>query len=289
MDVKSSGVGVAIPAPKSRLSLWKRNPSLVIGGLIAMVLLLIALFPGAFTDMSPYDVDAKHVLVHPSAAHWFGTDNFGRDVFSRVIHSTRLDLLIGVLAMIVPFLMGSALGLIAGYYGGKLDVFIMRVVDIVMAFPYMLLAIAIVAVLGAGVKNMILSMWLLSWKGYCRLIRSEVMTAKNREYVQAAKALGYSNARIMLRHILPNVISNSIVLGASDIVMCMLAGAAMSYLGLGVQAPTPEWGAIISGGRPFIMNAWWITLFPGLFLILAGLAFSLIGDGLSDLLRTKGK
>ncbi len=195
---------------------------------------------------------------------------------------------IGIVAMLVPFLVGSALGLIAGYYGGAVDSLIMRAVDIIMAFPYMLLAIAIVAVFGAGMNNMIISMWLVSWKGYCRLVRSEVLVAKNAEYIKAARIMGYSDLRIICRHLLPNVISPAVVLGASDIVMCMLAGAAMSYLGLGVQSPTPEWGAIIAEGRAQILIAAWPVVFPGIFMAACGLGFSLVGDGVSDLLRTKG-
>ena len=195
--------------------------------------------------------------------------------------------MIGVGAMIVPMIIGTVIGLVSGYYGGKLDSLLMRILDVFMAFPYYVLAISIVAILGAGTKNLFIAMWLVGWKEYTRLIRSEVLVVKNMEYVQAAKSLGYSDGKILLRHILPNVVSSSIVYGASDVVMCMLAGASMSFLGLGVQLPTPEWGAIISGGRAYIQTAWWITVFPGLLLIVSGLGFSLIGDGLSDLLRAR--
>lgn len=260
----------------------------MIGCIITLFFLIMALFPQLFTDYSPTTIDSANIMKPPSALHWFGTDSFGRDLFARVIYSTRIDIYIGIVAMIVPFVFGTAVGLIAGYYGGAVDSVIMRIVDIIMSFPYMLLAITIVAVFGAGMNNMILSMWLVSWKGYCRLVRSEVIVVKNAEYVKAAKIMGYSDLRIILRHILPNVISSAIVMGASDIVMCMLAGAAMSYLGLGVQSPTPEWGAIIAEGRPYIMMTWWTTVFPGAFMAVCGLGFSLIGDGISDLLRTKG-
>ncbi len=267
----------------------KINVSLIIGIIIVGIALIMALFPSMFTNYDPEAIDATAMLAPPSAEHIFGTDNYGRDIFARVIYSARIDLLIGVGAMIIPFFVGTALGIISGYYGGKVDAFLMRVLDIFMAFPYMVLAIAIVAITGAGIKALFISMWLVGWKEYTRLVRSEVLVVKNSEYVEAAKVLGYNDLRIIVRSIIPNVLSSAIVYGASDIVMCMMSGAAMSYLGLGVQSPTPEWGAIISGGKAFLSIAWWITIFPGIFLVVTGLGFSLIGDGLSDKLRQKGR
>lgn len=263
------------------------NPLLTIGIAVISVFFFFALFPGLVTGYDPDAINSKDMLQAPSASHWFGTDNYGRDLYTRVVFATKIDLLIGIGAMIVPFITGTFLGLIAGYYGGKLDNIIMRIVDIFMAFPYMVLAIAIVAITGAGVKALFISMWLVGWKEYTRLVRSEVIVVKQQEYIQAAKVLGYGDARIIIKNVLPNVLSSAIVYGASDIVMCMLSGAALSYLGLGVQIPLSEWGAIISEGKTYLTQAWWITFFPGLFLMIAGLGFSLIGDGLSDLLRTK--
>ena len=259
----------------------------VLGIAIVLFFVLLAAFPGVFTSYEPDAINAKDMLQAPSAVHWFGTDNYGRDLYTRVVYATRIDLYIGIGAMIIPFVLGTALGLISGYYGGKLDSMIMRIVDIFMAFPYMVLAIAIVAITKAGINALFISMWLVGWKEYTRLVRSETIVVKQQEYVEAAKVLGYGDFRIIIRNVLPNVLSSSIVYGASDIVMCMLSGAAMSYLGLGVQAPMSEWGAIISEGKTYLSQAWWITLFPGLFLMIAGFGFSLIGDGLSDLLRAK--
>ena len=227
------------------------------------------------------------MLKSPSIEHLFGTDNYGRDIFTRCVYATRIDLLIGVFAMLVPCIFGTLIGLYAGYYGGRLDMIIMRIFDIFMAFPYMVLAIAIVAITGAGLKALFISIWIVGWKEYARLIRSEVLVAKNAEYVQAAKVLGYSDNRIMFFTILPNVFSSALVYGASDIVMCMMSSAALSYLGLGVQPPTSEWGAIMAGGKNFFAQASWISTYPGLFLIISGLGFSLVGDGLSDMIRTK--
>ncbi|MFI3212372.1 MAG: ABC transporter permease [Eubacteriales bacterium] len=272
---------------KKVIHMIQDNMILVIGILIVLVFVFFALFPNLVTGYDPDAINARDMLQAPSASHWFGTDNYGRDLYTRVIYATRIDLLIGIGAMIVPFIAGTTLGLIAGYYGGKLDSIIMRIVDVFMAFPYMVLAIAIVAITGAGISALFISMWLVGWKEYTRLVRSEVIVVKQQEYIQAAKVLGYGDGRIIIRNVLPNVLSSAIVYAASDIVMCMLSGAALSYLGLGVQIPLSEWGAIISDGKTYLSQAWWITFFPGLFLMIAGLGFSLIGDGLSDLLRTK--
>ena len=265
------------------------NTTLLIGCVIVGGFVLLALFPSLFTSFHPDTIDAEAMLQGPSLDHWFGTDNYGRDIFARCVYATRIDLAIGVFAMLVPCIAGTALGLISGYYGGRIDNLLMRVLDIFMAFPYMVLAIMIVAIIGAGIEALFISIWLVGWKEYARLIRSEVLVVKNAEYVEAAKVLGYSDFRIITRSILPNVFSSSLVYGASDVVMCMMSGAAMSYLGLGVQAPTAEWGAIISGGKAFLSEAIWITVFPGLLLVICGFGFSLIGDGLSDNLRTKGR
>jgi peptide/nickel transport system permease protein len=204
-------------------------------------------------------------------------------------YATRLDLFIGVSAMFVPFAIGTSLGLISGYYGGRVDALIMRIVDILMSFPYMVLCIMIVAIIGAGIKSLLIAMWLVDWKNYARLIRSEVMIVKNSDFIQAAKVMGFSDKRILLRHILPNVLSSALVYAASDIVVCMMASAGLSFLGIGVQPPTPEWGALIALGKTSLSKSWWQSFFPGIFLILSGFGFSLIGDGMSDLLRTRGR
>lgn len=263
--------------------------SINIGVLLVSIMVIFALFPQYIATHDPNELNFQIILNGPSTEHYFGTDNYGRDIFSRVIYATRIDLTIGVLATLVPFITGSILGLLAGYYGKIVDNILMRILDIIMAFPYMVLVIAIIAILGPGINNLYIAIWIVGWKYYARLVRSEVLVIKNKEFIQAAKVLGYSNARIILRHILPNILTSSIVFAAADVVMCMLSAASLSFLGLGVQPPTPEWGAIISDGRAYISSAWWIAFFPGLFLVIAGAGFSLIGDGLSDILRTKGK
>lgn len=282
-------VNKARPQKKSGLFYVSRSPMLVTGLIIIGLILVIALFPQLFTAYDPNEIGSAQSLLAPCKEHLFGTDMYGRDIFARVIYATRLDLFIGVGAVSVPFVFGTALGLISGYYGGRIDAFIMRIVDILMSIPYMVLCVLIVAVLSAGVKSLLIAMWLVGWKNYTRLIRSEVMVVKTADYIQAARVLGYSDIRIMFRHILPNVISSALVYMASDIVSCMMAVAGLSFLGIGVQPPTPEWGAIISLGKSKLLQTWWQSLFPGLFLLITGFGFSLIGDGISDIIRTKGR
>jgi peptide/nickel transport system permease protein len=280
---------IAAQFKQKRSSIFRKSITLNIGLIIIAFVLVFAIFPGLIAPYNPIGQDLNNVLLPPSYAHLFGTDNFGRDVFSRIVWGARIDLQIGVIATIVPFAVGTLIGLLAGFYGGWIDSILMRILDIFMAVPFLVLVIAIVAILGPSINNLYIAIWLVSWKEYARLIRSEVMVAKNAEYVQAAKVLGFKDSRIILRHILPNVFSSAIVYGASDIVLCMLQGASLGFLGLGVQPPAPEWGTIIADGRQYISQAWWLCTFPGLALIIAGSGFSLFGDGLSDLLRTRGR
>lgn len=256
---------------------------------IACVFLILifamALFPGLFTSYDPIKQDMSSLLQKPSAAHWFGTDNLGRDVFSRVVYSARLDLAIGFFAMLIPAMIGTFVGLLSGYCGGKVDAVIMRILDIFTAFPLMILVIAIVAILGSGIKNLFIAIWLVGWREYAKLVRSEVLVVKNSEYILSAKTLGYSNLRVMFRHVLPNVVNSAFVYAISDIMLCMLMGASLSFLGLGVPTPTPEWGAIISEGKSFMMTAWWIVTFPGIMLALTGISISLVGEEVSKKLQ----
>ena len=276
-----------IESKNKRSSIFKRNKPMLIGIFLISIIIILAVFPKLIATHDPEALDFMKILKAPSSEHYFGTDNYGRDVFSRVVWATRIDIIIGLLAVIVPFISGSILGLLAGYYGKWIDTFLMRILDISMAFPFMVLVIMIVAILGPSLSNLYIAIWLVGWKDYAKLVRSEVLVIKNSEYIQAAKIMGYNDFRILGRHILPNVLSSAIVFATSDIVMCIIAAAGLSFLGLGVQPPTPEWGAIISEGRAYISTAWWITAFPGLFLVIAGVGFSLIGDGISDILRTK--
>lgn len=250
-----------------------------------VVIVIMAFFPYIFTRENPIAQDMTSLLQAPSAMHWFGTDEMGRDVFARVIYGARVDLLIGIFAMLVPAFLGTVLGLLSGYYGGKIDMVIMRILDMFMAFPTMVMVIAIVAIFGSGMKNLFLAIWLVGWREYAKLVRSEVLTIKNSEYILAAKTLGYSDARILLRHILPNVINSVLIYAISDMMMCMLLGASLSFLGLGVPTPIPEWGAMISEGRSFLMTSWWITVFPGVMLACTGIAINIVGEELSQKLQ----
>lgn len=263
----------------------KRNWSLRIGIVVLFMVVVVAIFPSLFTSGDPTMQNMKELLQPPSIQHFFGTDNFGRDIYTRVIYGARVDLFIGVVASVVPFLLGSVIGLIGGYFGGWIDDILMRILDIMTAFPFIVLIIGIVTILGAGVANLFIAIWMVGWREYARLVRSEVLVEKNQDYVLAAHVLGYSSLRVMFRHIMPNVLSSAIVYGVSDIMMCMLLAASMSFLGLGVQPPTPEWGAIISDGRSFMTNAWWISTFPGIALAITGSGLSLLGAGLASLMR----
>lgn len=272
-----------------RLPSWLTMPSFIFGLIIVIIAIFFALFPQLITAEDPIKTNTAIRMQPPSAGHIFGTDNYGRDIFSRVVWSTRIDLEIGILGMLIPFIIGSLLGLLSGYFGGLLDDILMRIIDVLMAFPFTILIITIMAILGQGIRNVYIAIWLVGWKDYAKLVRSEVLVIKNSEYIQAARVAGFTNKRILFRHLLPNVISSAVVFAASDVVLCMLTGASMSFLGLGVQLPTPEWGAILNEGRAYISFAWWPTFFPGLFLAITGIGFSLIGDGLTDFLRTKGR
>ena len=263
--------------------------SLIIGGILFAVMFLMAIWPSLFTSYDPYELDLMNCLQPPSRAHWFGTDNYGRDVFVRVVYGARVDLTIGFVAMIVPFIIGSFIGLVAGYHGKWVDAIIMRIQDIMTAFPFTILVIAIVTILGSNISNLYIAIWLVGWRDYTKLVRSETLIEKNSEYVQAARSLGYSNLRIMFRHILPNTINSAVVYAVSDIMVCMLVGASLSFLGLGVQPPTPEWGAIISEGRPYILQAWWMCALPGLALAVTGTSLSLLGEGISHILTNDGR
>lgn len=257
--------------------------------LAGLTIILFILFVSIFAPfLSPYDPDQNRLtdmLQKPSAEHWFGTDNFGRDILTRMMFAARVDLQIGIFAVIVPLVIGSIVGLTAGYYGGWFSTLMMRMVDIVISFPFLVLIIAIISILGPGLFNMFIAIWLVGWSMYTRIIRAEVLVIKQQEFVLAAKSLGYGDVRIMLRHILPNVITTAIVFSMSDIVLCILLGASLSFFGLGVQPPTAEWGAMIAEGRSFMLNAWWLATFPGLAIVISGLGFSLLGDGLAEKLE----
>ncbi len=220
-----------------------------------------------------------------SSHHWLGTDQEGRDTFTRLLYGGRTDLQIAFLAVLFPFVLGTILGSVAGYFGGWVDIIIMRLVDIVVAFPFFVLIIALVFVLGPGERSIYIAITLVGWVSYARIIRGQILVAKRQEYVLAAKAGGLSSLRIMGRHLLPNVISQAIIYAMSDIVQDILAIVTLSYLGLGIQPPTADWGTMISDGQNFLTTHWQLTTIPGIAVVITGLGLSLIGDGLADLMR----
>jgi peptide/nickel transport system permease protein len=277
-----------VPARRAgALRVWRRNPLLVIGTALVAGVILLAAFGAALAPYSPTENDYAAAVQPPSLAHLFGTDKFGRDQLSRILVGARIDLSVGIICTLIPMLIGVAVGCSAGYFGAKLDTLFMRLVDIQVAFPFYVLLIAILAILGPGLINMYYALILVGWIAFARLIRGEVLVAKKMEYVTAARALGCSDVRIIVRHLLPNVIGPALVYAMSAVVLNILSGASLGFLGLGVQAPNPEWGVMIAESREYITTAWWLPLFPGLAIALVGVAFSLLGDGFSNLLRRR--
>lgn len=252
-------------------------------GLLSAFVVMALLAPW----IAPYDPilqDPQARLLPPSLAHPFGTDNFGRDVLSRVIWGARVDLQIAILGVVFPFAIGTIVGTIAGYFGGWVDAVLMRVIDVVLAFPFLVLMLAIIAILGPGLGSFYIAMALVGWVSYARLIRAQILVLKTQDFAVAAASLGFSRARIMFRHLLPNALAGSLVFVMSDAVLVLLNGAAISYLGLGVQPPTAEWGIMVAEAQGFLTQAWWITLFPGLAIVTLAFGFSLTGDALADLM-----
>ena len=268
---------------------WRlgQQTALVIGAAILIGFVLVALLA---PYVSPYDPIAQNADIRlrgPSWAHPFGTDNFGRDILSRVVWGVRIDLQIAILGVIFPFIIGTLIGTVAGFFGGIVDALFMRLIDVILAFPFLVLVLSIIAILGPGLGSFYIAMALVGWVSYARLIRAQVLVLKNSDYAVAAVSLGFSRSRIMFRHLLPNAIAGSVVFSMSDAVLVLLNGAAISYLGLGVQPPTAEWGIMVAEGQPFITTAWWITLFPGLSIVMLAFGFSLFGDALGDALGVK--
>ncbi len=266
---------------------WMRHASLIVGAGLLLTILLSSLLAGYISPYDPIAQNLSNMLQPPSAEHPFGTDNFGRDIFSRVLHAAKLDLMIGLLCVLFPLVVGVMLGCLAGYLGGRTDTIIMRTVDTFTAFPFLVMVIAVIAILGPGLTSMYVALTLAGWSAYTRIVRGEILVVKRSEFIQAARALGYNSPRIMFRHVLPNVITPAIVFSMTDIVLVILSTTALSFLGLGVQPPTPEWGSMIAEGRVYMMTAWWLVTLPGMAIVLVGLALSLLGDGLADLLRTE--
>jgi peptide/nickel transport system permease protein len=264
----------------------RRRLPLIIG--IALLVIAIAACVGAplLVSQSPTTIDVLHPLSSPGiAGHLLGTDQFGRDLLARILYGGRIDLAIAFGATSVTLVAGSIIGLVAGYFGGKIDNLLMRIVDLFFAFPFLVLIIAIIAMLGPSFFNVFVAIWITSWVAYARIMRAQVIVAKKQQYVLAARALGYSRTRVMFRHILPNTASAVIIFSMVDAIGNIILAASLGFLGLGAQPPTPEWGTMISDGQNYLLTSWWLATLPGLAVVFVGVAFSLIGDGLADVLR----
>ncbi|WP_312431976.1 ABC transporter permease [Lacrimispora sp.] len=268
-----------------------QNKGALAGGIVIVILILVSLFAGFFLDYDTQVIgqNVAERLQGPSLRHWFGTDEVGRDIFSRIMYGTRYSLSVGVAAVVIGLVIGVTLGAFAGYFGGAAENIIMRCVDILGAIPGILLAIVIVSVLGQSIFNLMLAIGITSVPQFVRITRAAVLTVKNEEYVEAAKTIGLSHRKIIFRHILPNCLSPIIVQTTLRMASAIISASGLSFLGLGVPAPQPEWGALLSAGRKYIREYSYMTVFPGLAIMITVLSLNLVGDGLRDALDPKLK
>ena len=270
---------------------FRRNRLAVAGLFMIIIIFLIAIFAAV---LSPYDPDKTDVSVKlkpPSSRYYLGTDQLGRDVFSRMLHGSRISLTVGFIAVAISIFIGVLVGATAGYYGGWVDSFLMRFVDTMLCFPSFFLILTIVALLGPDIKNIMIVIGITSWEGTARFVRAEFLSLRERDFVQAARSLGVRDLRIIFRHILPNALAPVFVTATLGVASAILIEASLSFLGFGVQPPAPSWGNILTEGRTYIFDSWWLTVFPGLAILIAVLSFNLVGDGLRDALdpRLRGR
>ena len=268
---------------------FRRNRGAVLGVLVVGVLVAAAVLAPVLAPYDPTLTDADRVLRAPGGAHLLGTDQYGRDVLSRILHGASASLQVGIIAVGIAASGGMLLGLLSGYYGRWIDLVVMRVIDVMLAFPTILLALGIVAVLRPSLNNVMLAIGIAGVPVYTRLVRGQVLATKALAYVEAARTTGCRDARIVARHILPNVVAPVIVVATLGVAGAILTGAALSFLGLGAQPPSSEWGAMLSDGRAFLRRAWWVTTFPGLAITVTVLAINMVGDGLRDALDPRLK
>lgn len=282
----------AAPPPNAWVRAWRapatrrfrRHPGSWVGGGVVLLLVLVAVFAPQLADRSPNQQNLRARLQPPSVEQPFGTDEFGRSVMSRVLHGARLSLFTGLVPVALALAVGSTIGLVAGYFRGRLDAWLMRAMDVLLAFPSLLLALAVVGTLGPGIRNAVIAIAIVNVPQYARIVRSVVLGAREEEYVQAARALGAGDARIMWRHVAPNAIGPVVVQATLGIGFAILAIAGLSFLGLGVQPPVSDWGEMLARGRRFLPGATWLMIFPGLAVSLTVLGFNLLGDALRDAL-----
>ncbi len=273
--------GLVLPAR------WLRREapvSLNIGLAVTLFWVAAAALAPVLSSFDPIAIDAANAVLPPSADHLLGTDSVGRDILARILYGARIDLLMAVAGVIGPFILGTVIGLLAGYSGGWIDAVLMRIVEVTISFPYFVLVIAIVSIMGPGLASYIVSLTVVNWVTYARLVRSETLVLANADFILAARVLGFRGRRIMARHIFPNAIVPSSVFLMTDAVLTIVLGSSLGFLGLGVQAPTPEWGVMIAEGRTYLGTAWWISLFPGIALCSLAFGLSLIADGVAQIL-----
>ncbi len=268
-----------------------RNPLAMAGGAVILFFLLLALFPSVFSSHDPNRIDILRILDPPSRAHPLGTDDLGRDVLARMVHGARISLSVGFVAESIAIGIGLVIGLLAGYYGGRVDSVLMRFVDIMLCFPTFFLILAVIAFIGPSIWNIMFIIGLTGWMGVARLVRAETLSLKERDFVAAARAQGAGTGRIMFRHILPNTLAPILVAATLGVAGAILVESGLSFLGIGVQPPTPSWGNILTAGKDNIEFAWWLSLFPGLAIFLTVLAYNLLGEGIRDAVdpRLKGR
>lgn len=260
---------------------WNNKTALV--GLCFIALLIVVALSATFLcSYDPYEMDLENQLLRPSMQHWFGTDMFGRDLFTRVVYGARISLMVGLVPSFIAIVIGSVLGVISGYLGGRTDFWIMRLADVVMAFPSLLLAMVVMYTLGATLLNIFIALSLVMWAGTARVVRSQVLSLKEKEFVEAARAVGVSDWVIMVRHIFPNCLPSLIVLFTLQIPDAIMSEASLSFLGVGAQPPMPSWGLLVSRGKEFLFSAPWVAILPGIAIFLTVLAFNFMGDGFRD-------
>jgi peptide/nickel transport system permease protein len=276
---------LAAPARPSVFGMAGDLPGTFVVGMLMLGLAISVAFIGPFIlPQDPLALNFAAALKPPSAAHWMGTDNFGRDVLTRLVYGASIDLQFGFFSVVPTFVIGTALGIFAGM-SRRFDAVLMRLLDLVIAFPVYVLVIAIVAALGPGVRNMYIAIYVIGWAAYARVVRNEVLVVRSLPYIEAARVLGFSRLRIFTRHVLPNVIIQPVVMATTNFVAWILLGSSLGFLGLGVQPPTPEWGVMIAEGRNFLVQAPWLSIFPGLAIFFVCCGAILLGDGVADLLR----
>ena len=266
---------------------FARNRLAMVGLGIVLALVIVAVLAPLIATESPFAQDLANRLQPPSVAHWFGTDQYGRDIWSRVVHGSRLTLYIVLLVALTAPVAGLSIGTVSGYLGGWTDLVLMRITDVFLAFPKLILALAFVSALGPGIENAVIAIAITSWPPYARIARAETMTIRNSDFISAVRLQGASPARIIVGHVIPLCTSSLIVRVTLDMAGIILTAAGLGFLGLGAQPPLPEWGAMISTGRQYLLDQWWVATLPGLAIFIVSLGFNLLGDGLRDVLDPK--